>query len=53
MGLIATLRSYRVTDDTYYKQTAQLQPLADLERALGGNNALPELPRTWDVTRRR
>jgi hypothetical protein len=43
MGLIATLRSYRVTDDTYYKQTAQLQPLADLERALGGNNAFARI----------
>jgi hypothetical protein len=29
-----------VTEDTFKKLAAQLQPLANLERALGGNNAL-------------
>jgi hypothetical protein len=32
-----------VTDDEFKKLTAQLQPFADLERALGGNNALTRI----------
>lgn len=32
-----------MTDDAFKKLTAQLQPFADLERALGGNNALARI----------
>ncbi len=32
-----------MTDDNFKKLNAQLRPLADLERALGGNNALARL----------
>lgn len=32
-----------MTDDTFKNLTAQLQPFADLERALGGNNALARI----------
>lgn len=32
-----------MTNDTFKKLTAQLQPFADLERALGGNNALARI----------